>query len=310
MRRIQLRMLFLLLILVHAGCVTQYQPYGVTGGYEDKKIGDNKYMVEFQGNGYTSHSTVLSYAKRRALELCQQNGYENYQVLENLSTSSGGTLPDNYYCNGSSKSNGNFSANCTNFGGGTVAAHNVKIYLTCVAPNNDDSMESECLKNDAYDICNKLAETFTDKDYDEDEDENNNHYERAIKFSLKSCESGNLTGCKIAAEIGLRLHKMKNYNEALNLFETGCKKGLALGCWGIGITKFSLGENKVALNFMTMACDQDEPRACEGIPSFFPKEKNNAEYIAKAKTLYSKKCKEAHDSYACGRLMEMAKMAH
>jgi hypothetical protein len=69
------------LIMFVSSCATSYQPDGFAGGYSDRKVGRNKYMVSFRGNGYTSQKTVEGYAHRRAEEICLQGGFEGYELL-------------------------------------------------------------------------------------------------------------------------------------------------------------------------------------------------------------------------------------
>lgn len=77
MRNVSITLFLFLLV----SCATSYQPYGMTGGYKDKKIGKNRFEVYFQGNGVTSLEKVTEYWHQRASELCK--GEYDYQYLEN-----------------------------------------------------------------------------------------------------------------------------------------------------------------------------------------------------------------------------------
>jgi hypothetical protein len=46
------------LILNASACSTPYQKEGLTGGYTDKYLGDDKWMITVRGNGYTSIATL------------------------------------------------------------------------------------------------------------------------------------------------------------------------------------------------------------------------------------------------------------
>ncbi|MEW6981654.1 hypothetical protein AAD001_03260 [Colwelliaceae bacterium 6471] len=66
-------------VLLIAGCstndLTGYRPYSAPGGYKDKKIEDNLYIVEYHGNNETSEVKVKELWSKRASELCPK-GYD------------------------------------------------------------------------------------------------------------------------------------------------------------------------------------------------------------------------------------------
>jgi hypothetical protein len=74
-----------LALLFSAGCQearypTPYQPFtqadgAVPGGYIDRPLGPGEYAVTFRGDEYTVWEDALSFAHRRAGELCP-SGYE------------------------------------------------------------------------------------------------------------------------------------------------------------------------------------------------------------------------------------------
>jgi len=72
-----------------AGCVGV--PYaakgtaGFAGGYSDEQLGENKYLVRFQGNAYNEMPQVVEYVKRRAAELCAPHDYD-IEIKEYIST--------------------------------------------------------------------------------------------------------------------------------------------------------------------------------------------------------------------------------
>lgn len=76
-------LLAVLMCALLAACVgpTVYQPNGATGGYRDKQLGENRYLVEFFGNGFTSKETVWRYWINRCAELTQQKGFAYFTVL-------------------------------------------------------------------------------------------------------------------------------------------------------------------------------------------------------------------------------------
>jgi len=75
-----MRIVAVICLLGLAACATPYQPDGRSGGYKDREIDNNRYLVSFRGNGYTSQSDVEEYAFRRAEELCQEKGYKRFKM--------------------------------------------------------------------------------------------------------------------------------------------------------------------------------------------------------------------------------------
>ena len=63
------------LALLLSACATTYGPNGLTGGYQDKKVDDDSYIVSFYGNGHTSEQKVWNYWIYRCAELTLEKGY-------------------------------------------------------------------------------------------------------------------------------------------------------------------------------------------------------------------------------------------
>lgn len=71
---------------------TPYQrAAGLEGGYWDVHVADDIYMVKFAGNLDTDRSTIKAHFYRRALEVCTEKGFNNFEffsqppdVLENV----------------------------------------------------------------------------------------------------------------------------------------------------------------------------------------------------------------------------------
>ncbi|MFN5129337.1 MAG: CC0125/CC1285 family lipoprotein [Sphingomonadaceae bacterium] len=69
-----------------AACMTPtpYQPevrgQRIHGGYSEQKLGDNRYMVTFDGNTLTSRERVEGYLLYRAAELTVENGYDWFRI--------------------------------------------------------------------------------------------------------------------------------------------------------------------------------------------------------------------------------------
>lgn len=68
--------------LILVACATPYQVKGFRGGYADSPMGQGRFFVTVEGNGYTSKSTTIMHLNRRAMELCSQSGYRSYQLAQ------------------------------------------------------------------------------------------------------------------------------------------------------------------------------------------------------------------------------------
>jgi len=75
-----MKTILFIIFLFSVGCATKYQPDGFSGGYYDRKVGPNKWLVGFNGNGYTARSTVQDYAFKRAEELCHEQGFREWEL--------------------------------------------------------------------------------------------------------------------------------------------------------------------------------------------------------------------------------------
>ena len=84
--------ILLLLSLILSGCAAPYhraKPGGwfMTGiGYYDKEVGNNKYMLEYHGNGYSDDDYVLKQYHKRAKELCSSDYITDVKVIKATSS--------------------------------------------------------------------------------------------------------------------------------------------------------------------------------------------------------------------------------
>lgn len=78
--RMQISLIALSAACLLAGCVTAYQPDGVSGGYSDQLRNGNTAQVSFRGNPLTAPEAVHSFLLRRCAEVTLQDGY-SYFVL-------------------------------------------------------------------------------------------------------------------------------------------------------------------------------------------------------------------------------------
>jgi hypothetical protein len=69
-----------LVALSLTGCATAYGPVGITGGYRSDTLAEDRYRVQFLGNGFSDSETAEDYALLRGAELCQTAGYGYMRV--------------------------------------------------------------------------------------------------------------------------------------------------------------------------------------------------------------------------------------
>jgi len=78
-------MKILLLFPLFVACATTYGPYGheaVYGGYQEEKIGENKYLVSFHSNNMTGLGTTRSYAYKRVREYCRELNKDDFRIIK------------------------------------------------------------------------------------------------------------------------------------------------------------------------------------------------------------------------------------
>lgn len=126
-------------IFLLQGCVTAYGPKGFTGGYTDQKLGEGRYAVTFEGNGFTPYSTVYQYAMQRARQLCLQDDYDSADVVSvNGDTVSDQVGGNNYNCQ-TTGSDGSYNTNCSQSAPMTFRKSHVSLVVEC----EDDEDEPE-----------------------------------------------------------------------------------------------------------------------------------------------------------------------
>jgi hypothetical protein len=79
-KKLQILILFLFSTVL-LGCATAYGPHGLTGGYKERQLAENEYIVSFFGNGNTPGQSVWNYWIYRCAELTLDNGYEYFELL-------------------------------------------------------------------------------------------------------------------------------------------------------------------------------------------------------------------------------------
>src|SRR5207248_9063163 len=81
-----------MVVIAVAGCQTPYATMGFTGGVEETPLGNGAFIVHVAVNGYTSRGTAMSYAYRRAGELCRSG----YTLIDSAQGGSSGAIVTQY----------------------------------------------------------------------------------------------------------------------------------------------------------------------------------------------------------------------
>lgn len=81
MSRLFSKLTGVVLALALGGCATSYGPHGMTGGYKERQLDDNTYIVSFFGNGHTGGQQVWNYWIYRCAELTLEKGYDYFMLL-------------------------------------------------------------------------------------------------------------------------------------------------------------------------------------------------------------------------------------
>ncbi|AMG02616.2 TPA: hypothetical protein RUZ63_003503 [Vibrio cholerae] len=90
------------------GCATAYQSESFTGGYSETQLDENVFVVNFEGNGYTSKKRAAAFTMLRSAELTLNNGYSFFAIIDSNSYTSTGTY--------TTPTTANTTTNMTNFG--------------------------------------------------------------------------------------------------------------------------------------------------------------------------------------------------
>jgi hypothetical protein len=67
--------------LALAGCATEYQPQGFTGGYSDFLTAPDEAVIAFHGNGFTSGERAAQMAALRCAEVTLEHGYRYFVLV-------------------------------------------------------------------------------------------------------------------------------------------------------------------------------------------------------------------------------------
>jgi hypothetical protein len=78
--RLLLTHVLLLAVCLFSGCATPYQKNTGFGGYSEFRVAEDRFVISFQGNSYSSHEEVYKYAMLRAAALALKHGYPYFSI--------------------------------------------------------------------------------------------------------------------------------------------------------------------------------------------------------------------------------------
>jgi hypothetical protein len=117
--------------------VTPYQQRGLTGGYEDRRVGPTLFFVNVKGNGFTGETTLVGYFHRRAAELCQSIGFSSYSF--NSNTVANTTRGPTTYSANTTYGYNSMQTEVRENPGMSVTKYAVSGYINCNAPYPQDA---------------------------------------------------------------------------------------------------------------------------------------------------------------------------
>jgi len=75
-------MKYLLMLCLLTGCATGYRAKNFNGGYSQTHYGNDKYIVSYMGNKYTSFDDIREMAFRRIKEICNSTGFNGWYIYD------------------------------------------------------------------------------------------------------------------------------------------------------------------------------------------------------------------------------------
>lgn len=122
------------LVVFLIGCATPYQSSGFRGGFDETRLDDNSFMVDFRGNGFTSKERAYDFTLLRSAELTLEHGYKYFIIVSGNEYSSEYTTQS--YSTTDTKVNvygntANAKSTTKNYGGYTISKPSAKNIIVC-----------------------------------------------------------------------------------------------------------------------------------------------------------------------------------
>ena len=144
-------LILLFVAVVLFGCSTSYQKQSFKGGFSETQLQTDVYIVRFKGNGYTSSEKSSDFCMLRCADLCLQQGYVGFLILDKESRIKK-TVVDNgpSTTTGTLQTYGNTTYGSFNtYGGGTTTWHKPRNSLTIklLKENQEGAFDAAFIRN-------------------------------------------------------------------------------------------------------------------------------------------------------------------
>jgi len=80
------RIFFLIITILVGGCSTGYGPDGLYGGYKERAVDEDSYIVSFESFGHTTSQQVWNYWIFRCAELTLEKGHQFFELVPTTET--------------------------------------------------------------------------------------------------------------------------------------------------------------------------------------------------------------------------------
>jgi hypothetical protein len=77
-----MRAFLLVLVALLGACASPYGAAGITGGYQDRMVREDLWVVAYYANAYTTEETVQTYWLHHASTLTLAHGYQGFAILD------------------------------------------------------------------------------------------------------------------------------------------------------------------------------------------------------------------------------------
>ena len=111
-RRMLEKICLMILVILAAGCATDYKTQSFRGGYSEVRLDENVFTVRFKGNAYTSPERAADFCLLRCAELALANGYSYFIITDSshYTKRSTYTTPATAYTSGTANTFGTATA--------------------------------------------------------------------------------------------------------------------------------------------------------------------------------------------------------
>lgn len=152
-----------IIVIILAGCATDYQKTSFSGGFSETQLDENVWKVTFKGNGYTREERASDLALLRCADLTLKNGYAYFALADTKASNETSAYKTPTYSSttGTVNSYGNSAygyANTTTTGGHLMLIN--KPSATNIVVMVKQKNEIQGFSFDASFICNSLGEKY------------------------------------------------------------------------------------------------------------------------------------------------------